>query len=91
MPDFDTILAPLVGICKRRGLKMKWRTIPKDDQWEAEVRCGRSDGSGAQPLWGGKGATEEEALASAARPAAAYWDQQEQHGISTTLLDLVRR
>lgn len=90
MLDFDSILGPLVGICRRRDLKLQWRTYPKDGAWEAEVRCGRRDGDGAQPCWGGKGETEEAALRAAAGLAAGYWDQQEQHGISDTLLDLVR-
>ena len=90
MPDFDTILGPLVGICRRRDLKMSWRTYRKDSVWEAEVRCGRRDGDGAQPCWVGYGETREAALQAAAGHAASYWDQQEQHGISSTLLDLVR-
>lgn len=90
MLDFDTILGPLVGICRRRDLKLKWRTYPTDGAWEAEVRCGRRDGDGAQPRWQGKGDTEAAALETAAGHAASYWDDRAQHGISTTLLDLVR-
>jgi hypothetical protein len=90
MLDFDTILGPLVGICRRRDLKLKWRIYPKGEVWEAEVRCGRRDGDGAQPCWAGKGETQEEALQAAANAAASYWDDRGQHGISTTLLDLVR-
>lgn len=90
MLDFDTILGPLVGICRRRDLKMTWRTYRKDGEWAAEVRCGRRDGDGAQPCWLGTGLSEAAALEHAAGHAASYWDQQEQHGISTTLLDLVR-
>lgn len=91
MLDFDTILAPLVGICRRRDLKMRWRTYRKDGAWEAVVHAGRPDGSGAQPQWLGKGLSEAAALEDAAGSAARYWDQQEQIGISTTVLDLVRR
>lgn len=90
MLDFDTILGPLVGICKRRDLKMTWRTFPKDGAWAAEVRCGRRDGDGAQPCWGGQGLSQAVALEHAAGSAASYWDDRGQHGISTTLLDMVR-
>jgi len=78
MLDFDTILAPLVGICRRRDLKMRWRTYRKDGAWEAEVRCGRRDGDGAQPCWGGKGLSDAAALQDAAGSAAAYWDRPDQ-------------
>jgi hypothetical protein len=91
MLDFDTILGPLVGICRRRDLKMQWRTYPKDGAWEAVVHAGRRDGDGAQPQWLGKGLTEAAALEDAAGSAARYWDDRGQHGISQTLLDLVRR
>jgi len=90
MPDFDTILGPLVGICRRRDLKMTWRTYRKGGAWKAEVRCGRRDGDGAQPCWIGNGETKEAALADAAGCAAGYWDDRGHHGISTTLLDLAR-
>lgn len=90
MLDFDSILAPLAGVCRARSLKFRWRTYPKGGAWEAVVHAGRPDGDGAQPRWLGKGLSAEAALQAAAGSAAAYWDQQEQHGISSTLLDLVR-
>lgn len=90
MLDFDTILAPLAGVCRRRELKFRWKTYRKEGAWEAVVHAGRPDGDGAQPKWLGNGDTEEAALRDAAGSAAGYWDQQEQHGISSTLLDLVR-
>jgi hypothetical protein len=90
MLDFDTILGPLAGVCRQRDLSFKWRTYRKDDQWCANVTAGRRDGDGAQPVWHAKDDTEAGALTKAAGLAASYWDQQEQHGISTTLLDLVR-
>lgn len=59
--------------------RYRWRTRPTTRGWSAEVQAGYADAqwrpTGACPLWGGTGPTEEAALIDAIASALQYWHQ----------------
>lgn len=76
-PSIDVTALDEIAAMMPRDWRYRWRTTRTADGWSADVQAGQADErwrpTGACPLWGGTGATEQEAVDEAVASAVQYW------------------